>query len=182
MPKSHIEEYLGDLLEINKVDDRRDSAQAAEQKDLQTVTESTEKALQAAWYLMDIQGLNIGIRSRYIEKIVPATSIQLQESALTMGTYEYEGRMTRVIDLGVLLIPKGKTRKIAPRWLAIIRGRPYAFTCQSHEKIEFNDSDICWRSEKTSRPWLAGTVIAKKCALIDLEAILPLLGGDGVSQ
>jgi len=37
------------------------------------------------------------------------------------------------------------------------------------------EQSIKWRGEGSKRPWLAGTVIAEMCALIDVPGLLSLL-------
>lgn len=43
------------------------------------------------------------------------------------------------------------------------------------EAISLEPSDVKWRSDRSKRPWLAGTVIKHMCAILDVQGFIELL-------
>lgn len=43
------------------------------------------------------------------------------------------------------------------------------------EAISLEPSDVKWRSDRSKRPWLAGTVIKHMCAILDIQGFIELL-------
>ncbi|MFY0665893.1 MAG: chemotaxis protein CheW [Natronospirillum sp.] len=85
----------------------------------------------------------------------------------------HDGRNIRVVDTAQLVMPE-RYRPEAVESLAYAIGIhecDWAMGC--HEvigSITLTPDDVKWRTERTRRPWLAGTVVDHMCALIDLDA------------
>lgn len=47
------------------------------------------------------------------------------------------------------------------------------------ESIRLDPAQIKWRSQRSQRPWLAGTVIEHMCALLDVAALAELISSGG---
>lgn len=82
-------------------------------------------------------------------------------------------RNIRVIETARLVMPERYRSEAAAdlKYAVGIHGCDWALSC--HEvvgSITLEPGDVKWRSERTRRPWLAGTVVERMCALIDLEA------------
>lgn len=79
----------------------------------------------------------------------------------------------RVVDTARLVMPE-RYRPESKDNLAYavgVHGSDWAFGCHAIEgSITLEPSDVKWRSTRTRRPWLAGTVIDQMCALVDLNA------------
>lgn len=85
----------------------------------------------------------------------------------------HDGRNIRVVDTARLVMPERyRSEAIESLTYAIgIHDCDWAMGC--HEvvgSITLTPDDVKWRSERTRRPWLAGTVVDHMCALIDLDA------------
>lgn len=85
----------------------------------------------------------------------------------------HDGRNIRVVDTAQLVMPERyRAEAIDTLVYAIgIHDCDWAMGC--HEvvgSITLTPDDVKWRSERTRRPWLAGTVVDHMCALIDLDA------------
>lgn len=75
---------------------------------------------------------------------------------------------------------------MADRYRADFRqGLQYVISVQGYEwglavhqvsrSIRLDPDQIKWRTQRTQRPWLAGTVVEHMCALLDVEALAELI-------
>jgi purine-binding chemotaxis protein CheW len=48
--------------------------------------------------------------------------------------------------------------------------------------IRLDPNEIKWRSQRSQRPWLAGTVIEHMCALLDVAALAELIASGAVKN
>ncbi|MCH8551297.1 MAG: chemotaxis protein CheW [Natronospirillum sp.] len=92
-----------------------------------------------------------------------------------------DGRNIRVIETARLVMPERYQAKAAAEleYAVGIHGCDWALSC--HEvvgSITLQPDEVKWRTERTRRPWLAGTVVDQMCALIDLEAFEKVLLSD----
>lgn len=82
------------------------------------------------------------------------------------------GRNLRVVDTARLVMPE-RYRPESVDDLAFgvgVYGSDWAFGCHQIEgSISLEPDAVKWRSTRTSRPWLAGTIIDRMCALVDLH-------------
>lgn len=82
------------------------------------------------------------------------------------------GRNLRVVDTARLVMPE-RYRPESVEELAFgvgVYGSDWAFGCHQIEgSISLEPDAVKWRSARTSRPWLAGTIIDRMCALVDLH-------------
>lgn len=82
------------------------------------------------------------------------------------------GRNLRVVDTARLVMPE-RYRPESVDELAFgvgVFGSDWAFGCHQIEgSISLEPDAVKWRSARTSRPWLAGTIIDRMCALVDLH-------------
>jgi purine-binding chemotaxis protein CheW len=46
---------------------------------------------------------------------------------------------------------------------------------QVSRSIRLDPKEVKWRTQRTQRPWLAGTVIDHMCALVDVTALAELI-------
>lgn len=85
-----------------------------------------------------------------------------------------EGNL-QVIDTANFIMPERK-RNLSDdgfKYLIRLEKTPWAIACQSiDDTVRLEASEIKWRGERGKRTWLAGTVIEKMCALIDVSGLL----------
>ena len=86
-----------------------------------------------------------------------------------------------MVDTAGLVLPADRaaldpvTRGRAASLLVIDDGR-WALACkQIGEVVALDRSEVKWRSTASKRPWLAGTVSERGCALLDVEQLVLLL-------
>lgn len=95
--------------------------------------------------------------------------------------------------LGILPSQAGNLKVLdTARWVMADRyrddfreGLQYVISVQGHEwglavhqvsrSIRLDPKEVKWRSQRTQRPWLAGTVIDHMCALVDVAALAELI-------
>lgn len=62
------------------------------------------------------------------------------------------------------------------KYVISINGVPWGLAVDKVEQlIRLNPEDVKWRGTRTQRPWLAGTVKAHMCALLDIPVMAKLL-------
>ncbi|MGH8352623.1 MAG: CheW domain-containing protein [Pseudomonas sp.] len=102
--------------------------------------------------------------------------------------------------LGILPCQAGNLKVLdTARWVMPDRyrddfrqGLQYVISVQGYEwglavhqvsrSIRLDPSEIKWRSQRSQRPWLAGTVIEHMCALLDVAALAELIASGAVKR
>lgn len=95
------------------------------------------------------------------------------------GSFLHEGRTVTILDTAEIVIPEhyrlcsGAQRR--SRQVLVVGDGTWALACDDRvEIVTLPLAQIRWRTEHGSRPWLAGTVIAHGCGLLDVDALLRL--------
>lgn len=132
--------------------------------------------------LFDVAGLTLAVPLICLGSICP---LEGQELTPLFGQPDW--------FLGILPVPAGNLKVIdTARWVMPERyrdecreGLQYVISIQGCEwglavhqvsrSIRLDPSEVKWRSQRTQRPWLAGTVIEHMCALLDVSALAELI-------
>lgn len=92
-----------------------------------------------------------------------------------LGMMHTDEHNLQVIDTASLIMPE-REQYLAEqgfKYLIQLEKTPWAIACQSiDDTVRLDASEIKWRGERGKRTWLAGTVIEKMCALIDVNGLL----------
>lgn len=98
-----------------------------------------------------------------------------------LGLVEYRGISVPVVDTAQLVLPADRLSSLLPpeeriqRIVFIGDGR-WGLACDGvAEVISLEPDEVRWRSARTQRRWLAGTVIEQMCALLDPAAFAQML-------
>lgn len=99
-----------------------------------------------------------------------------------LGLATYRERSVPIIDTAYLVLPDDRLARLArdpnerlSRIVFIGNGR-WGLACDEvSEVINLTEEQVRWRSSRTKRRWLAGTVIEHMCALIDPPAFAEML-------
>lgn len=99
-----------------------------------------------------------------------------------LGLMEYRGRQMPVVDTAQLVLPPDRLASLMEqpeerlsRVVFIGDGR-WGLACDEvAEVITLRQDQVKWRSSRTKRRWLAGTVIEHMCAIIDPPAFAEML-------
>lgn len=100
-----------------------------------------------------------------------------------LGLMSHLNRQIPVVDTACLVLPENKRQQLAgedPRKritrVVLINDSRYGLACDEvNEVVTLKADAVRWRSERTQRRWLAGTVIEHMCALVDATAFAELL-------
>lgn len=119
-----------------------------------------------------------GIQVWHSEKVTPMPG----HVEWYLGLMNYRERSVPVIDTARLVLPEDKlarlTQQPAERLTRIVfidDGR-WGLACdQVDEVITLTEEQVRWRSSRTKRRWLAGTVVEHMCAIIDPPAFAEML-------
>jgi len=108
-------------------------------------------------------------------------------SPLFLGVSPYQGVQSRVVDTARFVLPEDRQAKLgadaserAAHLVVIDEGR-WALACSKiGDVIELEPGQVKWRTAAGKRLWLAGTVIERMCALLDIDVLIRQLG-DGMA-
>jgi purine-binding chemotaxis protein CheW len=92
-----------------------------------------------------------------------------------LGMIHRDEQNLQVIDTASFIMPE-RTKYSAEqgyKYLIQLEKTPWAIACQSiDDTVRLEATEIKWRGDRGKRAWLAGTVIEKMCALIDVSGLL----------
>lgn len=133
--------------------------------------------------LLKVQGLSLALPLVKLHRILPwsePTPIP-GYAAWLLGLLPLDGqdRALRVVDTSGLVMPEraiAPSDRIPPRHIVMVGEGEWGLTCEDVSSvITIAPHQVRWRSERTKRPWLAGTVVEHLCALLDAEKLADLL-------
>lgn len=87
---------------------------------------------------------------------------------------------TSLIDTARLILPPDRQGSLATegeyQYFILIDDKCWALGCHSLANIvTLTPEEVKWRHCRTTRPWLAGTVIEKTCAILDIDGLVQTL-------
>lgn len=95
-----------------------------------------------------------------------------------LGTFLSRGKQVKVIDLARFLIPENHmSRQVVEserhfKHLLLFDSGRMGLVCDELGKVlKLSEENIHWRQDRSSRPWLAGTLIEQMSTLIDIGRI-----------
>ncbi|ROQ22563.1 chemotaxis protein CheW [Gallaecimonas pentaromativorans] len=95
------------------------------------------------------------------------------------GLMLHRDQKMRVVDTARWVMPdKTKNQENAEnyRYLVMLGDSPWGLACYSLVRTErIDSSSVRWRQGGSKRPWLAGMVKERMCALLDVDALLGML-------
>jgi len=91
-----------------------------------------------------------------------------------------QDRNLKVVDTAALVMPErlGQVVLTGPshQHIVMIGDGEWGLTCEDVSSvISIDPAKVRWRTNRTKRPWLAGTVVEHLCALLDAERLADLL-------
>ncbi len=98
-----------------------------------------------------------------------------------MGLFRSGDRNIQVVDTARWVMPDRYSEEIKDRYKFVIRlgDTNWGMACDTVEQaIQLLPEQVKWRSERSKRPWLSGTVIDHMCALLDADTLSYLLQND----
>ena len=140
--------------------------------------------------LFDVGGLRLAVPLVRLHAVLPwsdrVTGVPGQP-AWSMGLTRHRGRSIRVLDTAVL-VASGRAAPAAPRpsHLLVVGDGGWGLACDGiGDVVRLRPEEVRWRGLQGRRPWLAGTLMHRLCALLDTDAFADMLegmGGDRISN
>lgn len=129
--------------------------------------------------LFNTAGLTLGIPLAKLNGITPwspAITPMPGHSPSFLGLLPHLGRHVKVMDTAQVVMSK-QTSPTEQHYIVLIAGGEWGLTCESvSEVVTLQPDQVRWRSPQGTRPWLAGTVVDRMCALLDADGLAALLG------
>jgi purine-binding chemotaxis protein CheW len=100
-----------------------------------------------------------------------------------LGLLPNRGHQVKVIDIAKFVIPEShKARSTLEsgerqfKHIILIDDGQFGLACDELGTVlKLNREAVRWRHDRTTRPWLAGTLIEQMCALIDIDHFVAML-------
>lgn len=95
-----------------------------------------------------------------------------------LGMLKSETSTMQIIDSAEFIMPERNVslKEQGYQYLIRLNNSPWTLACQGiDETILLQANEIKWRPKRGNRAWLAGTVIEKMCALLDVEGLFELV-------
>ena len=139
--------------------------------------------------LFDVAGLTLAVPLICLGSIYP-----LQDQELTplfgqpdwfLGILPSQAGNLKVLDTARWVMPDRYRDDFREGLQYVISVQGYEWGLAVHQvsrSIRLEPSEVKWRSQRTQRPWLAGTVIEHMCALLDVAALAELIASGGAKR
>jgi len=142
--------------------------------------------------------LKLAIPEQFIERVEPITetfdadspagSGEGKSSGSTLGTIAFKEAVQgashcHLVDTAKLVMPERYSPEMREgyRHAIIMKELDWALAVDAiGARVDYASSKVRWRSLHTRREWLAGTVIADMCAIVDIDAIYRSMLADSV--
>ena len=147
--------------------------------------EWAESDFQAMMFM--VAGLTLAVPLIELNGIVECDLSEITEmpgsADFYLGLMTYLDKQVPLVDTARFVLPADKIKILAgddPQEritrVVMIQDCQYGLACDEvNEVITLSPDSVRWRSQRTKRRWLAGTVIEHMCALIDANAFAELL-------
>lgn len=131
--------------------------------------------------LFEVAGLRMAVPLVKLKGVVPnaqGLTPMPGHSSLFLGIVPYQGLQSKVVDTARFVLPRDSAEQLdddladrASHLVMIDEGR-WALACtRIGDVVELEPSDVKWRTANGKRLWLAGTVIERMCALLDIDQL-----------
>ena len=118
-----------------------------------------------------------GVQEWHAEKVTPLPG----HMPWYLGLMVYRDRNVPVVDTAQLVMPEDKQANLQP-WqdrlhhVVFIGDGAWGLACDElAQVVTLRSDEVRWRTSRTKRRWLAGTVIAHMCALLDPPVFVDVL-------
>ena len=141
--------------------------------------------------LFEVAGLTLALPLAKLGGVLPWDTAAVTEmpnhQPWFLGLRTHLGHKVKLIDVAKLILPAERRATLAPAAsgrlskVILLDDGQWGLACDGvAEVITLSAADVKWRAQAGTRPWLAGTVIERMCALIDTRAFAEMLGNGPV--
>lgn len=138
--------------------------------------------------LFDVMGLKLAAPLQDLGGIMPLAD-KLQPMAAQadwfMGLIRWNGRTIRVVDTARFVMPERVSTEQAIEYqsVVVLGDSHWALAVNNADQsVHLQPADIRWRETPGKRPWLAGTVLERLCALLDVDVLVTMLDASDTAQ
>jgi purine-binding chemotaxis protein CheW len=139
--------------------------------------------------LFDVAGLTLAVPLVCLGSIYPLVGQELTplfgQPEWFLGILPSQAGNLKVLDTARWVMPERYRDDFRQGLQYVISVQGYEWGLAVHQvsrSIRLDPSEIKWRSQRTQRPWLAGTVIEHMCALLDVAALAELIASGAVKR
>ena len=132
--------------------------------------------------LFDVAGLTLAVPLVCLGTIHPLAGTELTplfgQPDWFLGILPGQEGNLKVLDTARWVMPERYREDFREGLQYVISVQGYEWGLAVHQvsrSIRLDPSEIKWRSQRSQRPWLAGTVIEHMCALLDVSALAELI-------
>lgn len=135
--------------------------------------------------LFEVAGLTLALPVQAVKDVISDAMVEAsvtEQRAIAIGTFNHGGISCRVIDTARLVLSAERAAQLTAdaaertRCLVVIGDGRWALGCnRKGDVVELERASIKWRTAEGKRPWLAGMVTARQCALLDPTGLTLLL-------
>ncbi|WP_137972866.1 CheW domain-containing protein [Pseudomonas sp. F(2018)] len=132
--------------------------------------------------LFDVAGLTLAVPLVCLGTIHPLAGTELTplfgQPDWFLGLLPGQDCNLKVLDTARWVMPERYREDFRDGLQYVISVQGYEWGLAVHQvsrSIRLDPSEIKWRSQRSQRPWLAGTVIEHMCALLDVSALAELI-------
>ncbi len=134
-----------------------------------------------------VAGLTLAVSLQRLNGVLPwpadGVSPMPGHAPWFLGLLYHQGRQIKIIDTAWHVLPPDRRQAPAPgadpgrfQNIVLIGDGQWGLACDKVDEVMQLEPDaVKWRSANGKRPWLAGTVIAHMCALLDADAFAQVL-------
>jgi purine-binding chemotaxis protein CheW len=131
--------------------------------------------------LFEVAGLTLAVPLVKLKGVVSSVADVTPmpgHSPLFLGIVPYQGLQSKVVDTARFVLPMERAASLGNdatdrcRHLVMLDEGRWALACSRiGDVIELESGDVKWRSASGKRLWLAGTLIERMCALLDIDQL-----------
>ena len=139
--------------------------------------------------LFDVAGLTFAVPLVCLGPISPLHDQELTplfgQPDWFLGILPSQSGNLKVLDTARWVMPDRYREDFRQGLQYVISVQGYEWGLAVHQvsrSIRLDPSEVKWRTQRTQRPWLAGTVIEHMCALLDVSALAELIASGAAKR
>jgi len=135
--------------------------------------------------LFTVSGLTLAVPLVKLSSVMPWSKKLVETPNQTdwyLGLVNNHGANVKVIDTALMVLPENRHADLTvdPKdrfsHILMVNDSTWGLACDSIGDVIWLDAEqVKWRSNKTKRPWLAGTAREHLCAIMDTEAFADMI-------
>lgn len=135
--------------------------------------------------LFKVSGLTLAVPLVKLNSVMPWTDKITQTPSKTrwyLGLVQSHEAHVKVIDTALMVLPENRRSSLDPApshrfsHILLVDNYNWGLACDAiGDVIWLDQHKVKWRTDKTQRPWLAGTVLEQLCAIIDTDVFAQMM-------